>query len=143
MANLKLTDWGGQDILLEYLTAGGLTLEIFVDAGGLTDEQADREPAEGNYEVDLDSVDYEITEIGGVPAVVWDPVVITFTGPLSNAVNKTVRGYSVMKTTVAHGAINIWEQLLPAGYTPTGAGDKLTITPRFMLGNVPAGGLPV
>lgn len=140
MANLKLTDEGGQDVLETYVAAGSFSIELFTDSGPLTDGQATRELATGGgyVEKDLDAVAYAVSTVAGVPIVEWEDVVWTFTGPLTNSVNKTVKGYSVLRN-----ATIIWEQLLPgSGYTPANDGDKLTISPKFKLGNVPGGGEP-
>ena len=140
MANLRTTDAGGQDILETYLLSGMFYIDLFTDSGALQDGQVIRELAEGGGydDVDLDIINYTVGLSGGVPTVEWDPVVWTFTGPLTNAVNKTIKGYSVY-----HNDIIIFEQLLPgSGYTPANNGDKLTISVKYKLGNVPGGGEP-
>ena len=137
---MRVTDLGNQDILTAYFALTGFSLELFVDSGALTDSQATRELATGGgyVEKDLDVVANAVGTEAGVPLIEWADVVWTFTGPLTNAVNKTIKGVMLLR-----GATIIAEQLLPGtGYTPANNGDKLTISPRFMLGNVPGGGNP-
>jgi hypothetical protein len=137
---MRVTDLGAQDVLNAYFALTGFSLELFVDSGALTDDQATRELATGGgyVEKDLDAVANAVGTEAGVPLIEWEDVVWTFTGALTNAVNKTIKGVMLLR-----GATIIAEQLLPGtGYTPANNGDKLTISPRFMLGNVPGGGNP-
>jgi len=140
MANLRTTDAGGQDILELYFNRTGFSIELFTDSGALEDGQATRELAEGGgyVEKDLSAVAYAVGLDAGVPIIEWEDVVWTFTGPLTNAVNTTIKGYTVLRN-----ATIIFEQLLPgSGYTPANNGDKLTISVKYKLGNVPGGGEP-
>jgi len=134
MGKMRLTDAGGLDILNTYVAAGGFSLECFTDSGALQDGQAVRELATGGgyAEVDLDLVASAGSLVGGVPTMEWEDVTFTFSGPLTNAVNKTIKGVMLLR-----GATIIVEQLLAAPYTPANAGDELTISPLMKLGNVP------
>jgi hypothetical protein len=49
---------------------------------------------------------------------------------LTNAVNKTIKGYLIMADTTV-----VFEELLPTPFTPANNGDKLTISLQFKLGN--------
>ena len=133
MAKLRLTDAGGLDILEVYVAAGGFSVELFVDAGATQDGQAVRELATGGgyAEIDLDAVASASSLISGVPTMEWDDIEFTFTGPLTNAVNKAIKGISILR-----GATIIVEQLLTTPYTPV-AGGFLRVSPLMKLGNVP------
>jgi len=145
MANGHLTDAGG--LILVDIALGdtskfaNLTLRAFTDSGALQDGQAARSfvtPGDAGYAVvDLLALASASSLVGGVPTIEWDDVVWTFTGPLTGGA--TIKGVAIVG-----GSTQIYEQLLPgSGFTPANNGDKLTVTPLVMFGNVPGGGLPV
>jgi hypothetical protein len=135
---LKLTDGGGLLALDVFFGASAKptdwTIELFTDANPLADDDqgAGRELATGGgyAEIDLDPLVNAAAAAGGIPQVTWDDAVWTFTGPLTNAVNKTIKGYLIMADTTV-----VFEELLPTPFTPANNGDKLTISLQFKLGN--------
>jgi hypothetical protein len=133
---LRQLDDGGMlllDIALGGATRPAISIELFTDAQGLSDSEQVRELATGGGYVrkDLDLTASATSLSGGIPIIEWDDVVWTFTGPLTNAVNKTIKGYMVLLGTTV-----VFEELLSDPMTPTNNGDILKIAPVFKQGNV-------
>jgi hypothetical protein len=133
---LRQLDNGGK-LLLEIALGGdvrpALSIELFTDAQGLSDSEQTRELATGGgyVEKDLDAVAWATSLSDGIPIIEWEDVVWTFSGALTNAVNKTIKGYMVLL-----GATVVFEELLSDPMTPTNPGDILKVAPVYKLGNV-------
>lgn len=65
----------------------------------------------------------------GVPMATWPDKTFTFAGALPG--NASIKGYAVASDTNT-----VWfAELLSQPFTPANNGDKLTVAPRFKLGN--------
>ena len=139
--SLLLTQGGSEKILntffggSSYPKPANMYLELFTDSGALsnTDQGSGRELATGGgyAEIDLTTLDTAAGLSSGIGIIEWMDAVFTFTGPLTNSTNKTIKGYIVLADNVV-----IFEELLPgSGFTPANSGDTLTIALQFKLGN--------
>lgn len=142
----KTTDVGGQSMLNVLFGAtakyGALTLQLFTD-GTPTLADADinttHELATGGGYADKTITSQSATvSLNGsnIPQAVWGLQTFTFTGALTNATNKTIKGYQILT-----GTTLLFEDLLRDGadaaitFTPANNGDILNITPKYVMGN--------
>jgi hypothetical protein len=142
----KTVDVGGQLMLNVLFGAtakpAGLTIQLFTDGTPTladSDINTTHELATGGGYVDktITSQSGTVTLNGSnIPLCTWGIQTWTFTGALTNATNKTIKGYQVLS-----GTTLLFEDLLRDGadaaitFTPANNGDVLNITPKYLLGN--------
>jgi hypothetical protein len=134
---IKVPDVGGQAMLNILFGATAkpttFTLALFTDAAAPadTDINTTHEVAVGGgYAAKTLSNNATVALNSGIPEATWALQTWTFTGPLTNAVNKTIKGYQILS-----GTTLLYEEVLDQPFTPNYNGDQISITPKFQLGN--------
>lgn len=135
---IKVPDVGG-NFMLNVLfgataKATSFTVQLFTDAGVPADADINttHEVATGGGYADktLSNNATVAVDGSGVPTATWAAQTWTFTGPLTNAVNKTIKGYQVLA-----GTTLVYEEAISSPFTPTNNNDTFTLTPAIKLGN--------
>lgn len=133
--SLRMFDDGGKHILLVFFNDSALTVKLYsAPTAALTDALTAgsfTEVAGGGYAAKaIAAGNNTISLISGIPTADFPELVWTFTGPLTG--NAAIAGYVVIDTTSGEA---LWAEHLATAFTPQNNNDKLSITPRFMLGN--------
>ena len=95
--------------------------------GGYTDSTLDDATATATGSLAIPT----ISSVSGIAQVAWTPLIWTFTGALTT--NPTIYGYIV---TDSSSTFLLFAERLSSSYTPSVAGDTLSLTLRFKMGNV-------
>lgn len=135
---VNLKDLGGKLMLERFFSTAVMWLDLFVSPAAQTDSQGmlNYELCEGpdTYEVDFSAVAYAVgltNGTTGVPQVEWMDVTFEFTAPLTNpSGNLKITGYRVTVDDTV-----LYDEMLPDGGMTPNVGERLTISPQFLLGN--------
>lgn len=125
----KLTDAGAQHILNNG-AMGGFEIYLITDSVALGDADtlATHTQAVGGGYASGSVASGVVSVVGGIPQVVYEPYLWTFTGPLTG--NPNITGYMAM-----YGTTVVFEETFATAFTPTLNGDSLTVTLKLKLGN--------
>lgn len=133
--SLRMFDNGAMRILNTFFDARALTVKLYsAPTATLTDALTAgsfTEVAGGGYASKaIAAGDNAVSLLSGIPTADFPELVWTFTGPLTGSA--AIAGYVVIDNTSGEA---LWAEHLATAFTPQNNNDKLSITPRFMLGN--------